>query len=302
MKLTRLTETDDKESYLTTFERMMTAYEVDKARWAFKLAPQLTGRAQQAYAALDPSDAECYATVKAAILRRYNINDETYRQRFRSYKYKVGQTPTEITSRLTDLAGRWLKDCSTMEEVKDAVVKEQLLAVLPGDIRMWVKERKPKATTEAAQLAEDYLQAWPTGTPKSDRLPAGPCPRCGEHGHWARHCPSNPKQENQEQVKTQGSRQSQPRYAEQSRNGSGQRSRPSDQGPRSSDSIKCYNCNERGHLSYNCHQKGLFSMQYVSRSGPTTRGRSTEYIAGTLWKTREQARLLSVVTSSHRTI
>ena len=161
MKLTRLTDVDDIESYLTTFERMMKAYEVDTARWAFKLAPQLTGRAQQAYAALDPSDAECYTTVKAAILRRYNINEETYRQRFRSFKYRAGKTPTEIATRLTDLAGRWLKDCSTFEEVKDAVVKEQLLTTLPEDVRMWVKERKPKTTTDAAQLAEDYLQARP---------------------------------------------------------------------------------------------------------------------------------------------
>ena len=93
MKLTRLTDVDDIESYLTTFERMMKGYEVDTARWVFKLAPQLTGRAQQAYAALDPSDAECYTTVKAAILRRYNINEETYRQRFRSFKYRAGKTP-----------------------------------------------------------------------------------------------------------------------------------------------------------------------------------------------------------------
>ena len=67
MKVMRLTDTDDIESYLTTFERLMKAYEVDKERWTFKLAPQLTGQAL-----LDPSDAECYATVKAAILRRYN--------------------------------------------------------------------------------------------------------------------------------------------------------------------------------------------------------------------------------------
>ena len=110
MKLTRLSDSDDIESYLTTFERLM---KPDTARWAFKLAPQLTGRAQQAYAALEPTDAECYATVKAAILRRYNINDETYRQRFRSTKFRAGQTPTEVATRLTDLAGRWLKDCNT---------------------------------------------------------------------------------------------------------------------------------------------------------------------------------------------
>ena len=52
MKLTKLTESDDVEAYLTTFERMMEAYQVDKAKWAYLLAPQLTGKVQQAYAAM----------------------------------------------------------------------------------------------------------------------------------------------------------------------------------------------------------------------------------------------------------
>ena len=250
MKLTRLTDVDDIESYLTTFERMMKAYEVDTARWAFKLAPQLTGRAQQAYAALDPSDAECYTTVKAAILRRYNINEETYCQRFRSFKYRAGKTPTEIATRLTDLAGRWLKDCSTFEEVKDAVVKEQLLTTLPEDVRMWVKERKPKTTTDAAQLAEDYLQARPAGTPpKPDHAPTGPCPRCGELGHWARLCPTNPRPPPTRQQQSTDT----PRNPQTHVN-----SRPSDQNSRPQD-VKCYNCSAKGHLSYNCPQKALFS-------------------------------------------
>ena len=88
MKLARLAESDDIEAYLTTFERVMEAYEVNRARWSFKLAPQLTGKAQQAYAALPPDDAKDYSTVKAAILRRYNINEETYWQRFRTLKLR----------------------------------------------------------------------------------------------------------------------------------------------------------------------------------------------------------------------
>ena len=82
VKLTRLTENDNIEAYLTTFERIMEAHEVSVERWSFKLAPQLTGKAQQAYAALQPDETKTYETVKAAILRRYNINEETYRQRF----------------------------------------------------------------------------------------------------------------------------------------------------------------------------------------------------------------------------
>jgi hypothetical protein len=157
----------------------MKAYEANKARWAFKLSLQLTGRAQQAYATLDPSGAECYSTVKAAVLRRYNINDETYRQWFRSLRYKAEKTPTDMATTLTDLAGRWLKDCDTVKKVKDAVVKEQLLATLPEEVRMWVKERTPKTTGHTSQLTEDYFQARQAGTsPKTERVPTDPCPRC----------------------------------------------------------------------------------------------------------------------------
>jgi len=74
VKLTKLTDSDDIESYLTTFERMMTAYNVPNSRWAFKLAPQLSGKAQKAYAAMESEQATDYAQVKEAILRRYDIN------------------------------------------------------------------------------------------------------------------------------------------------------------------------------------------------------------------------------------
>ena len=46
IKVTKLTEADDVEAYLTTFEHLMQAYQVPQERWAFKLAPQLVGKAQ----------------------------------------------------------------------------------------------------------------------------------------------------------------------------------------------------------------------------------------------------------------
>ena len=45
VRLTKLSEADDVEAYLTTFERMMMAFKVQKAWWVFKLAPYLTGKA-----------------------------------------------------------------------------------------------------------------------------------------------------------------------------------------------------------------------------------------------------------------
>ncbi len=43
-----------------------------------------------------------------------------------------------------------------MEKLRDLVVQEQLLCMMPADVRIWVSERKPKSSTEAAELADSY--------------------------------------------------------------------------------------------------------------------------------------------------
>ena len=64
VKLARLNDGDDIEAYLTTFERIMQAEGVGQATWALRLAPQLTGKAQQAYAAMRNTDSCDYPKVK----------------------------------------------------------------------------------------------------------------------------------------------------------------------------------------------------------------------------------------------
>ena len=66
VRVAKLTDNDDIEAYLTTFERQMRAYEVRKERWAYKLAPHLAGKAQQAYAGMRTEDAGDYEQVKEA--------------------------------------------------------------------------------------------------------------------------------------------------------------------------------------------------------------------------------------------
>uniref|UniRef100_A0A1X7UUB3 Uncharacterized protein n=1 Tax=Amphimedon queenslandica TaxID=400682 RepID=A0A1X7UUB3_AMPQE len=92
VKLTKLMDNDDIEAYLTTFERQMTAYEVPRGRGVFKLAPQLSGRAPQAYAEMAADESGDYEKMKEAILLCYDIDQESYRQRFRTAKKKERQT------------------------------------------------------------------------------------------------------------------------------------------------------------------------------------------------------------------
>eukprot|EP00731_Ephydatia_muelleri_P007395 Em0003g1643a len=226
-KVAKLTERDDIEAYLATFERTMTAYEVNRQRWVYKLAPQLSGKAQQAYAAMSSEEAVDYERVKAAILKRYDINEETYRLRFRSVMKSLDESHREVAVRVKDLAKKWLKQQATAEAVVEVVAQEQLLNTLPSNVRVWVRERKPTTCLEAGQLADDYAQARRQAGLESKREDV----KNGEGG---------------KQSGTGG--QGKGRVGEESAgtrdvDGKGQ---PSRKGPR------CYSCHKFGHIASKC--------------------------------------------------
>ena len=141
-RLTKMEEGCDVEAYLTTFECVMPAYEVPRDRWSLNLASQLIGKAQQANAAMDYSHIDDYVEVKAAILRRYAITEETYRQRFRTIRKSGNETYVELIVRLRDLANKWMRDCKSVEAVIEKLVVEQFMDGLPPQLCVWMLERR----------------------------------------------------------------------------------------------------------------------------------------------------------------
>eukprot|EP00731_Ephydatia_muelleri_P004561 Em0002g737a len=104
-QLVRLTEKDDIETYLTTFEQVMEAYEMDKNRWTFKLAPYLS-------------------------------REETFRLRFRSMKKKTEETYRELEKKLQDTVKKWLPEYESKDELMDVLVKEQFVNSLPTTLQV----------------------------------------------------------------------------------------------------------------------------------------------------------------------
>ena len=155
----KLTEENDIEAYLPTFERLVMSEKLEQQHRVFKLAPYLTSKAQQTYAALSSKEAADYTKLKEAILHKYNITVDSYRQQFRSTFKKHNELYQELVIRLGHLVKKWLKDCTTVDAIQDQVVLEQLLNVLQKDMCIFVKERKPKSSVEASVLADDYVQA-----------------------------------------------------------------------------------------------------------------------------------------------
>uniref|UniRef100_A0A6I8NAB0 SCAN domain-containing protein 1 n=1 Tax=Ornithorhynchus anatinus TaxID=9258 RepID=A0A6I8NAB0_ORNAN len=59
---------------------------------------------------------------------------ETFRQRFRRFRYREASGPREAFRRLRELSRQWLRpDVRTKEQMVEMVVQDQLLAILPPD-------------------------------------------------------------------------------------------------------------------------------------------------------------------------
>lgn len=255
-QLSRFVEGDDIEAFLTTFERLMHMYHVEERRWVAHLAPQLSGRAQQAYAAMHTEDALVYSEVKKAILRRYDINEETYRQRFRAARRKEGEPYIELATRMADLFGKWTADCTTVEALSEKLLIEQLLNNMPADLRVWLSDKKPSTSKEAGRLADDYVLArkrnpTPAEVPTHDSRKQGTavnrdsrrtCFLCGQPGHVIRNCPKKTSESSQDTAPP-----TQPTPP-------GQK----DPNPKPQSERKCYNCHKRGHLANRCPNNALY--------------------------------------------
>lgn len=131
-------------------------YDIPNEQWTYYLAPQLTGKAQQAFAALPVEESKAYNGVKAAILLRYGVIEESYRRRFWSATWRTGETNRELALRLMDLQNKWLKSHLTVEAIREAIGIEQFLNTLPLEKRAWVSERKPTTCVKAGELADEY--------------------------------------------------------------------------------------------------------------------------------------------------
>ena len=108
---------------------------------------------------------------------------------------------------------------------------EQFLETLPGDMRIWLCERKPTTAKEASSMADDYRAARRRkrpDVPKTDSQkkegPSKKCYRCQQEGHVAVNCKE--KQLDDSNTRTE---------------------RVRDKADR-----RCYNCHQRGHLARDC--------------------------------------------------
>ncbi|KAL2082753.1 hypothetical protein ACEWY4_022571 [Coilia grayii] len=158
--MAKLEDSDNIDHYLTTYEKLAAACDWPKEDWAIHLIPLLTGKARSAFIAMDPESNLDYDQLKEAILKKYEINAESYRSQFRALETSLDETPKELYVRLKDLFCKWVRyDQCSKEVLMETMVLEQYLRVLYPEVRTWVKEHNPSTAAEAALLVENFVAA-----------------------------------------------------------------------------------------------------------------------------------------------
>ena len=105
----------------------------------------------------------------------------------------------ELAIRLQNLMKKWMYECTSMEQMAEKIVTEQLLSVMPVELQVWVEERKPATVVETGQLADNHVQVRCTAVNPSREARRNPnershstanvgCFTCGQEGHRARDC------------------------------------------------------------------------------------------------------------------
>ena len=153
---------DDIDAYLERFERFARSQRWHEDTWAVTLSPLLSGKALDVYSSLPLAEADNFEELKKAILRRYQLTAEGFRNKFRSYNPEREETVKQFGARLKRYLTRWI-DLSGIEKnfenVIDLCLREQFINKCSPEIALFVKEREPDSFDNVIKIAEQYLEA-----------------------------------------------------------------------------------------------------------------------------------------------
>ncbi|XP_075197561.1 uncharacterized protein LOC142297177 [Anomaloglossus baeobatrachus] len=148
----------DLDTFLRGFEKTCRQYQLPSGQWAQYLTPGLRGKALEVFAALPPALDEDYEAINLALIRKYQLTPEVYRIKFRTLQYGPHDSYSDVVDGLRTTFDQWVQGLSitTFEELKELMVKDQLLHLCPVEVRQFVMDREPKEAAKAAQIVDTY--------------------------------------------------------------------------------------------------------------------------------------------------
>ena len=118
---------DIMDAYLNRFERFAEAQRWDRNIWAQYLSALLKGKALEVYGRIPVNQAGDYAALKEGLLKRLQLTEEGFRNKFAESKADTGESPTQFLARLENYFTRWMDlsgTSKTYEGARDLLISE----------------------------------------------------------------------------------------------------------------------------------------------------------------------------------
>ncbi|XP_049340179.1 uncharacterized protein LOC125804771 [Astyanax mexicanus] len=254
------------DSYFTAFERVASTLHWPKDMWPLLLQCKLVGKAQEVCSSLTVEQSLEYDTIKASVLRAYELVPEAYRQRYRSHQKSRDQTFVEFAREKTALFEKWCSasKVATFAQLKELILLEDFKNSVPEVIVVHLNEKKVAKLSEAAVLTDEFVlthkMVFPAVTASSHVVSSKDKRSQGGWSHTARTFERSPRRE---------------------------RSPPKPSGESSFTSEKrvCFYCRRPGHLIADCtawnrkkdKPKSVACLSATSASDPETVQRQDKY-------------------------
>ena len=132
---------DDIDAYLRRFERYAEAQGWVSDNWATNLSALLQGRALDVYALLPFEKAKDYDELKSALLKRFELTEDGFRQKFRGCRPENGETFQQFAVRMGSYFDRWLemsKVKPTYDGLYDLMLRDQFLSICNCDLLLFL--------------------------------------------------------------------------------------------------------------------------------------------------------------------
>ena len=154
--------TDDMDAYLRRYERYAISQKWDKSIWATHLSALLKGNALNVYALMPSDQALDYDALKTCLLKRYNMTEDGFKQKFRSCRPEFGETFQQFSVRLGSYFSRWIDMSNvlkTFDGLYDLMLRDQFLHICNNEVMLFLKERVPKSIDDMTRYADQFKEA-----------------------------------------------------------------------------------------------------------------------------------------------
>jgi len=158
MRLVPAFNEKDPDSFFQTFEHIAAQCKWPKESLTLLVSTQLRGRALSIYSALSIAEKVDYDSVKAAVLKGYQLVPEAYRQQFRTLKHHENTTHVEYIRQKVRLFDLWTKSrgVDDFKGLRNLMLVEDFKDNLAKNVKSHIEDLDVVDLDEAAKRADDY--------------------------------------------------------------------------------------------------------------------------------------------------